>query len=77
MIWYEFIVTVYDKTLSDIGVDSGKEVKAMVDLNQIYSFNQTFINDSGDECTLLNFSNGETMVVNESYEMVKKIMRCK
>jgi len=36
MIWYEFNVTVYDKTLSDIGVDSGKEVKAMVDLNQIY-----------------------------------------
>lgn len=77
MIWYEFNVTVYDKTLSDMGVDSGKEVKAMVDLNQIYSFNQTFINDSGFECTLLNFSNGETMVVNESYEMVKKIMRCK
>lgn len=77
MIWYEFSIMIYDQKLEDLGVATQRTAKAMVNLNDIQYFNQTFIQDSDIECTLLTFVNGETMVVNESYEQVKKIMRCK
>jgi len=77
MIWHEFSVTVYDKQLEEVGVTSSKSVRAMVNLAEVYSFNQTYINETDTECTLLNFNNGDTLVVNETYDVVKKIMRCK
>lgn len=77
MIWYEFTIHIYDQKLEDLGVTTTRNAKAMVNLNDIGYFNQTYIQDTDVECTLLTFVNGETMVVNESYEQVKKIMRCK
>lgn len=77
MIWYEFTIMIYDQKLEDLGVATQRTAKAMVNLNDIGFFNQTYVQDTDAECTLLTFLNGETMVVSESYEQVKKILRCK
>lgn len=77
MIWYEFNISIYDQKLEDLGVSTYRNAKAMVNLNDIQHFSQTYINDTETECTLINFVNGDSMVVNEPYDQVKKIMRCK
>jgi uncharacterized protein YlzI (FlbEa/FlbD family) len=77
MIWYEFNISIYDQKLEDLGVSTYRNAKAMVNLNDIQHFSQTYIHDTDTECTLINFVNGDSMVVNESYDQVKRIMRCK
>lgn len=76
MIWHEFDITLSDKNLEEMGIRKRSEAKAMISLENIYSFHSSY-NDEGDEVTLITFVNGDIIQVNQTYEQVKKIMRCK
>lgn len=76
MIWHEFDITLSDKKLDEMGIDKFTESKAMVALDNVYSFHKSY-NESSDEVTFIMFTNGDTMQVNCSYETMKKIMRCR
>jgi len=76
MIWHEFDITLSDKKLDEMGIDKFTESKAMIALENVYSFHKSY-NESGDEVTFIMFINGDTMQVNCTYETMKKIMRCR
>jgi hypothetical protein len=76
MIWHEFDITLSDKKLDEMGIDKFTESKAMIALDNVYSFHKSY-NESSDEVTFIMFMNGDTMQVNCSYETMKKIMRCR
>ena len=76
MIWHEFDITLSDKKLDEMGIDKFTESKAMVALDNVYSFHKSY-NESSYEVTFIMFMNGDTMQVNCSYETMKKIMRCR
>jgi hypothetical protein len=76
MIWHEFDITLSDKKLDEMGIDKFTESKAMIALDNVYSFHKSY-NESSDEVTFIMFTNGDTMQVNCSYETMKKIMRCR
>jgi hypothetical protein len=76
MIWHEFDITLSDKKLDEMGIDKFTESKAMIALDNVYSFHESY-NESSDEVTFIMFMNGDTMQVNCSYETMKKIMRCR
>jgi hypothetical protein len=59
-----------------MGIKKRSSAKAMVSLENVYTFHSSY-NDEGDEVTLIMFMNGDMIQVNQTYEEVKKIMRCK
>jgi len=76
MLWHEFDIMLSDKKLEDMGINKRSSAKAMVSLENIYSFHSSY-NDDGDEVTLIMFVNGDIIQVNQTYDEVKKIMRCR
>lgn len=76
MIWHEFDINLFDKKLDDMGINKYTPSKAMVAIDNIYSFHKSY-NDDGDEVTFIMFLNGDTMQVNETYDQVKRIMKCR
>lgn len=76
MIWHEFDITLSDKKLDEMGIDKFTESKAMIALENVYSFHKSY-NEAGDEVTFIMFINGDTMQVNCTYDNMKKIMRCR
>lgn len=76
MIWHEFDIMLSDKSLEEMGIKKRSSAKAMVSLENVYTFHSSY-NDEGEEVTLIMFMNGDMIQVNQTYEEVKKIMRCK
>lgn len=76
MLWHEFEIELFDKKLDEMGITKHTKSKAMVSLENIYSFHRSY-NDNGDEVTFIMFMNGDSMQVLESYESVKRIMKCR
>jgi len=76
MIWHEFEIELFDKKLDEMGITERSRSKAMVSIDNIYSFHKSH-NEAGDEVTFIMFINGDSMQVNETYENMKKIMKCR
>ena len=76
MLWHEFDIMLSDKKLEEMGINKRSSAKAMVSLENIYSFHSSY-NDDGDEVTLIMFVNDDIIQVNQTYDEVKKIMRCR
>ena len=56
MIWHEFEIELFDKKLDEMGITERSRSKAMVSIDNIYSFHKSH-NEAGDEVTFIMFIN--------------------